>query len=256
MHDVILFLVGIVVGAMNAIAGGGTLLAFPVLLSAGIPAISANATSNIVVLPGNISAAFAYRRQLRKVPHNYLFLLIPTIIGAAMGAFILRHTPPHDFERIVPSLILFAVALFALQPLLYKQLHRYLEHPPQKNNRTKLPRTLGWALLPLAMYGGYFGAGFGFILLAFLGFTGLRAHLHRINALKNVAAVFVNLTSIICLFSGHFIDWRQGLIMASGNLIGGYSGAANAQKVSSHALRIAVIIIGVATATYLGLRSY
>ena len=244
------------VGAMNAIAGGGTLVAFPMLLTTGMSALAANATSNIVVLPGNLSSAYGYRKKLRKVPRKYILLLVPAIVGAAIGATVLRHTSSRDFENIIPGLILFAVALFAFQPFLYKQLQRYLVGPKRVHNKIKLPLPLGLALLPLTIYGGYFGAGLGFILLAFLGFTGLHEHIHRINALKNVLAVCVNLVSIICLFSAHLIDWRHGLIMAGGNLVGGYAGAVGAQKVSSDVLRVIVIVIGVSTAAYLGLRSY
>lgn len=256
MHDVILFLVGIIVGGMNAIAGGGMLVGFPVLLAVGLPALTANATANIVVLPGNISSAFGYRRLLRKVPRQYLLLLIPAIVGSAVGALILRHTSSNNFEHIIPGLIVFAVALFTFQPLLYNQLHRHL-HGPKRNRKNLRPLlVVGLALIPLAVYGGYFGAGFGFIMLAFLGFTGLHDHINRMNGMKNIITVCIAGTSLACLYSSHLIDWHHGLVMGAGNLIGGYYGAVGAQKVSSHALRIIVIIIGLGTATYLGLRSY
>jgi uncharacterized membrane protein YfcA len=256
VHDIILFLVGIAVGAMNAIAGGGTLVGFPVLLAVGLSPLIANATGSLAVLPGNVSAAFGYRRFLRKVPRSYLLLIIPALLGAAMGAIILRHTSSDDFESIIPFLIIFAVCLFAFQPLLYKQLHQHLHGPKRLRKQIKPILVIGLALFPLAIYGGYFGAGFGFITLAFLGFTRLHDHIHRINALKNIITVCVSLASIICLFSSHLIDWRYGLVMGAGNLIGGYSGSVGAQKVSSHTLRVIVIIIGIGTAAYLGLRSY
>ena len=110
-------------------------------------------------------------------------------------------------------------------------------------------------MFPLSIYGGYFGAGFGFIMLAFLGFTKIH-EIHQMNALKNLMAVCIAAASIVCLFSAHLINWRQGLVMGSGNLIGGYVGALGAQKFSSHAIRIIVIIIGVSTAVYLVVRNY
>jgi uncharacterized protein len=256
LHDIILFLVGIVVGVMNSIAGGGMLIGFPVLLAVGIPALTANATSNIIVLPGNISSAFGYRKKLRKVPKAYLILLIPAAIGAAIGALILRHTSSSSFEHLIPGLILFAVVLFAFQPLLYSQLHRHLIGPKRLRDNIQPLFIVGLAVIPLSIYGGYFGAGFGFIMLAFLGFTKLRDHIHRMNALKNVITVCIASVSLVCLYSSHLIDWRHGLVMGGGNLIGGYYGSIGAQKVSSHALRIIVIIIGLCTATYLGLRTY
>jgi uncharacterized membrane protein YfcA len=256
LHDIILFFVGILVGVMNAIAGGGMLIGFPVMLAVGLPPLIANATSNIVVLPGNISAAYGYRKLLRKVPRQYLLLLLPAIVGAAIGATILRHTSSNSFEHLIPGLILFAVVLFTFQPLLYNLLHNHLHGPKRLRNSLQPILIVGLALIPLAIYGGYFGAGFGFIMLAFLGFTKLRTHIHQMNALKNIITVFIAATSLACLYSSHLIDWRHGLAMGGGNLIGGYYGAIGAQKVSSHVLRIIVIIIGISTAIYLGLRTY
>ncbi|HEX4774630.1 MAG TPA: sulfite exporter TauE/SafE family protein [Candidatus Saccharimonadales bacterium] len=246
---------GIVVGVMNAIAGGGMLLGFPVMLAIGMPALIANATANIVVLPGNVASAYGYRKYLKRVPRYYLLLLIPATIGAAIGAIILRHTSFNSFEQLIPWLILFAVVLFAFQPLLYSQLQQHLHGPKNKRNVQSL-LTVGLALIPLAIYGGYFGAGFGFIMLAFLGFTGLHDHIHRMNALKNIITVCIAGASIVCLYSSHLIDWHHGLFMAAGNMLGGYYGSVGAQKIPSRALRIVVIIIGLVTAAYLGLRHY
>jgi uncharacterized membrane protein YfcA len=256
MHELILFLVGIIVGVMNSIAGGGMLIGFPVMLALGLPALSANVTANVVVLPGNMSSAFGYRRLLKKVPPIYLILLIPAALGAALGATILRHTSSAHFEHIIPLLIIFAVALFAFQPFLFAQLHKHLHGTKRMRNNLKPVLIVAVALFPLAIYGGYFGAGFGFVMLAFLGFTSLREHINRMNALKNLITVCIASISILILYSSHLINWHYGLFMGAGNLIGGYSGSGGAQKVSAQKLRIVVIIIGVCTATYLGLRSY
>lgn len=256
MQDITLFLVGLLVGAMNAIAGGGMLLGFPVLLSVGTPALVANATSYIVVLPGLVTSTWSYRKYFRRIPRSYALLLVPAVVGAAIGAVLLRHTSIHNFERLVPILIIFAVALFAFQPLLYQQLHRYLQAPKYLRNTWQPIVTISLAMLPLAIYGGYFGAGFGFIMLAFLGFTKLHNHIHRMTALKNVMALTISATALICLHGSHLIDWRHGLVMAAGSLFGGYFGAAGSQKVSSSALRIFVVIIGICTAAYLVIRTY
>ena len=256
MREIILFVTGIVVGSMNAVAGGGMLIGFPVLLALGLPALAANATANIIVLPGNIGAAYGYRKYLKKVPKSYLLLLIPAAIGAAIGATILRHTPSDSFEHLVPWLILMAVVLFAFQPALYSQLHQHLHGPKQTRRSLKPLLGIGLAILPLSIYGGYFGAGLGFIMLAFLGFTKLRDHIHQMNALKNVITVCIASMSIVVLYSSHLIDWRTGLVMAAGNLVGGYGSAVGIQKVSPHFIRVIVIIIGLGTTLYLGLRSY
>jgi uncharacterized membrane protein YfcA len=255
LKDVILFLVGIVVGAMNGIAGGGMLIGFPILLATGMPPLIANATSNIIILPGQITSAFGYRRYLRQIPRGYLMLAIPCIIGAAIGATILRHTSSGSFQKLVPGLIVFAVILFIFQPYLHVKVHRHM-HGPKKHRESLRPLLfISIAMLPLAIYGGYFGAGFGFIMLAFLGFTKLH-EIHQMNALKNLMAVSIAVVSIICLANSHLIDYRHGIFMAIGNGIGGYAGSIGAQKYSSHSIRIVVIVIGICTASYLVFRAY
>jgi hypothetical protein len=250
--EIVLVLAGLIVGAMNAIAGGGMLIGFPVLVALGIPPLIANATGNVVTWPGQLASAYGYRDYLRKVPRLYAWLILPIVLGAALGTVALRHTPAHEFQRMVPGLVLFGVALFAFQPLLHFHLHRHL----RGRAKTALPIfLLGLAMLPLSFYGGYFGAGYGFMMLAFLGFTSLH-DTHLMNAMKNVSALFLSGTSIICLYGSHLIDWRTGLTMAIGTTIGGYVGARGAQKVSSHWLRIFIIIVGLAAVAYLYLREY
>jgi len=256
MHDLTLFLVGLAVGAMNAIAGGGMLLGFPVLLASGMPALVANATANIVLLPSTLTAVYGYRKYLKRVPGVYLLLLIPALIGATIGAYILRHTPVSNFDDMVPWLILFAVVLFTFQPLLYNQLQQHLHGPKQLRKRIKPLFVVGLAVFPLSIYGGYFGAGFGFIMLAFLGFTKLHNHIHRMTALKNIIGTCIAGASTVVLLGSGLIDWHHGLVMAVGACLGAYAGATLSQKISSNVLRLLVIIIGFGTAAYLGLRSY
>jgi uncharacterized membrane protein YfcA len=181
-----------------------------------------------------------------------MWLILPIIAGATLGSLTLRFTPAHDFEHMVPGLVLFGVALFAFQPLLHFHLHRYV----RGRAKTVLPVVLlGIAIIPLSFYGGYFGAGYGFIMLAFLGFTNL-PDTHMMNAMKNVSAIFVSGTAVVCLYSAHMIDWRAGLVMGTGSAIGGYVGARGAQRVSSHWLRIAIITIGLCAVVYLGFKQY
>ncbi len=250
LKDVLLFLVGILTGGMNAIAGGGMLLGFPAMLAYGLPALTANATANIVVLPGQLASAFGYREYLRKTPKKYLWLLLPCAIGAPIGALLLRHTTGNQFERFVPWLILFAVGLFAFQPFLHLYLHKHMR---TRSKRVKPLVIIGLGLLPVTIYGGYFGAGLGFLMLAFLGFTKI-TDAHQINAMKNVAATVICIASIIVLAPGSFIDYHAGIVMGLGSTIGGYTGSRIAQRISSHSIRIAVITIGLVTATYLAIR--
>lgn len=250
--DILLLLVGFVVGVMNAVAGGGMLIGFPLLVALGLPPLVANATGPIVTMPGQISSAIGYRKYLRKVPKRYALLLIPVALGAAGGALTLRNTPADHFAKIVPVLVLFGVLLFAFQPLLHFHLHRHVS----KRLRRILPMLLlGIAMLPLSFYGGYFGAGYGFMMLAFLGMTSLH-DTHMMNAIKNVSAVVLALASILCLFGSHLIHWRYGLVMAVGATIGGYIGARGALKVPNHWLRAVIICIGLMAVAYLALTEY
>lgn len=254
LTDLVLIAVGIVVGAMNAIAGGGILIGFPVLMAAGLPALTANATSNLITLPGQLASAYGYKAYLKKVPKKYLILLLISAAGAAIGALTLRRTPAAHFEQLVPWLILFAVVLFAFQPLMHFHFHRHLGRAANSSAGWP-PAWIMLALVPLAIYGGYFGAGFGFVMLAFLGLTSLH-DIHKMNALKNLAAATIAGVSLICLYGAGLINWRAGLAMGLGTTIGGYSGARLAEHVSSHALRIGVIVVGLATAAYIALRPY
>lgn len=252
LTDVLLVALGALVGVMNAVAGGGMLVGFPVLVALGMHPLLANATGILAVLPGQFTSAVGYRNYLRKVPLRYAWLLLPCAVGAAAGSLTLRHTGLEHFARIVPALVLFGVALFAFQPLLHAQLHRHMK----RRSRKILPLyILGAALVPITFYGGYFGPGFGFIMLAFLGFTNLK-DAHMINAMKNMAAVFVAGAAILCLSGSGLIQWHQGILMACGCALGGYFGARGAQRVSSHWLRIVIICIGLAAVVYLGIHDY
>ena len=252
MHELIVFAVGIIVGAMNAIAGGGMLIGFPVLLAVGLSPLVANVTANVVLLPGQMTSAYSYRKYLKKLPSRYLLLLIPCLIGAAIGALLLRHTSSSQFQHLVPALIMFAVLLFTFQPFLQ---HHLRLHIAGKRGSDKRLLLIALAVLPTAIYGGYFGAGFGFIMLAFLSFTKLH-DLHQMNGLKNLAGMTIAAVCIVVLYSTHLINWPIGLAMAAGNGIGGYYGARMSQRFSSHAIRIVVIAIGLVCATYLCLRAY
>ena len=250
--DVVLLVAGFIVGAMNAIAGGGMLVGFPLLVGLGVPPLLANATSGVITLPGQLASAYGYRAYLRRVPLRYAWLLAPTVLGALAGTLTLRHTAADSFAKIVPLLVLFGVVLFAFQPLMHFHLHEHVKG----RSKAWLPIALiALAIVPISFYGGYFGAGYGFMMLAFLGLTNL-PDAHMMNGMKNVAATFVGITSIACLSGAHLIQWRTGLVMAVGSTLGGYFGARGAQKVSSNGLRIAIIVIGMAAVISLGIRQY
>lgn len=239
--DLLLVLIGLVAGVINSIAGGGMILGFPALIAAGVPALNANATANIVVLPGQLASAWGYRRELSKLPRRYLWLLVPAAIGSGIGALVLRRTSGGQFEHIAPYLIVLAIALFAAQPLLHKRGRR---------KKAGLPLAIiGLLVLAGSIYGGYFGVGFGFVTLAILSLAALPS-LHETNGLKNLLAAAIAAVDIIVLFHGHYIHWHTGIFMAAGNVVGGYLGARNAQRVPVPVVRFAVICLGIIVAAY------
>ncbi|HET9174453.1 MAG TPA: sulfite exporter TauE/SafE family protein [Candidatus Saccharimonadales bacterium] len=240
--DIVLIIIGLVAGIINSIAGGGMILGFPALIAAGVPALSANATANIVVLPGQLASAWGYRRELRKLPRRYLWLLLPVAIGSALGAVILRHTTGSQFEHVAPYLIVLAIALFAAQPFLHA-------HGRRSMQRGVPLLVIGLLLLVGSIYGGYFGVGFGFVTLAILSLTTLPS-IHEMNGLKNLLAACIAAVDIIFLFHGHYIYWHTGIFMAVGNIGGGYLGARFAQRVPVRMIRYAVICFGVIVAAY------
>jgi uncharacterized membrane protein YfcA len=252
LQDIFLLGAGFIVGSMNAIAGGGMLLGFPALLAYGLSALTANATGPLVVLPGQFTSALGYRDYLRKVPRKYAWLLVPCVVGAAIGATLLKHTTGDQFERIIPGLLFLAVGLFAFQPFLHAYLHKHMR---TRSKRVKPLVIIGLALLPVGIYGGYFGAGLGFIMLAFLGFTKIH-DIHQMNAMKNVAATLMCAVCIVVLSQSSLIQWHAGLVMATGSALGGYAGSRYARRVSSHAIRLFIIALGFVTAAYLAFRSY
>lgn len=250
MTEILLFLVGIAVGTMNSIAGGGMLLGYPAMLAVGMSPLVASATSHIVVVPGQIGAILGYRKYLRNISRLYFVMIIPCIVGAIIGASLLTRTSSEKFEDMVPFLLFLAVGLFIVQPFLH---FHFLGHLRSKSKRILPLIFMCLAIFPLAIYGGYFGIGFGFVMLSFLSFTRLH-DIHKINALKNVATLCIGLTSAIILSRTGLIDWQEGIIMSVGCAIGGYGGAHLAQRFSSHAIRITVIAIGVISVCYIAVK--
>lgn len=253
-NDLIILAAGIVVGTMNAIAGGGMLIGFPVLVALGVPPLVANVTSNIITPPGQLTAIGGYREYVKRIPARYALLFIPVVVGALCGALLLRHTSMESFAAHVPWLILFGVVLFAFQPIVHLHLNRHMRRKRYKH--TLLPLLLlGLAVIPISVYGGYFGAGYGFMMLAFLGLGNIH-EVHMLAAMKNMSAVVVSAISIVCLYGTGLIDWRVGTIMAIGTACGGYLGAHVGKRIPSHLLRVAVIAIGLGAASHLALQHY
>lgn len=239
-HILLLFIAGLIGGAINAIAGGGGIIMYPVLLAVGLPPIIANTTSSLVVWPGSLTSAYGFRKDLRKVPRSFLWLAIPCLFGSLLGSYILIHTNPTTFERLAPWLILSAVALLALQSRIHKFV---MSQTKTKNHRWQTLPLVILAAFPLALYGGYFGAGFGLMMLALLGFSGLK-NIYQMNGVKNLTGAVMAVVATIYFWHAGLINWPAGLTMAVGTTIGGYTGSRLTHRISAHLVHDLTVAIG------------
>lgn len=236
-------LAALAAGAINALAGGGTLITFPVLTFLGVPAVSANVTNTVALCPGYFGGTMAQANDLKDQKKRLWLLMPASIIGGVAGGFLLLQTGEKLFKDLVPYLILLACVLLAIQdPVRAWLVKRMGEH--QGANL----ESLTWLPVSLAsVYGGYFGAGLSVIVLSALGLT-LEDSLTRLNALKQAVAFAVNVAAaIFFLFSGHVL-WTVALIMAVGALLGGWAGGKLAGKIKPSMLRWTVVTIGVIVA--------
>jgi uncharacterized membrane protein YfcA len=236
----VLALAGLAAGAINAIAGGGSLISFPALLSVGYPAVAANVTNTVALVPGYLGGSLAYRPELVGQSQRVRALSVVSVGGGLLGSILLVSSPASLFRSIVPWLILFSCALLALQPTVARLVgsEQEADHHP-----TVL---LGVQFLA-AVYGGYFGAGLGVLMLAVLA-TFLHDTLQRLNALKGLLSLIINV--IAALFFALFgpVAWLPVLIMALASLLGGHLGVHLARRLSSRLLRAVVIAFGVIVA--------
>ncbi len=230
-------------GAINAVAGGGTIVTFPTLLAFGTPAIAANATSTLALVIGNIGSVFGYRRQMEPV-RPWLRRFVPvSIVGAVLGSWLLTVTSEKAFARLVPFLILFATVLFCVQGafrrLAVKAVAEEKAHVVQH-------RGVAGAIVFqffVAVYGGYFGAGIGILMLASLGFIGLQ-DIHEMNALKTILGGLINLVAAVWFVFAGLIHWPQAGVMTVGAFAGYYLGSHYSQKIPQARVRQIITAIG------------
>jgi hypothetical protein len=244
-NDAALAGVALLGGAINSVAGGGSFLTFPTLIFAGVPAISANATNNTAMWVGVLGSARGYREEIRAHRGILLPAILVSLAGALIGAVLLLKTPPTIFERLIPYLLLFATVVFALSPYFTK---------PHDGGRARSHSPIALALQFLvAIYGGYFGAGMGILMLAILGFSGL-PNMNAMNGIKNALAIVINGVAIVPFFIAGVINWPLALLMAVFATAGGYLGSRLFRRVPSKVTRVIVIAIGVAMTAYFFLR--
>ena len=239
-------------GMMNAMAGGGTILVFPTLIFLGQPSIVANATSTVGLLPGAAASMFGYRREVVTHGDWLKTLLAPSLLGGALGSVLLLRTPERAFARLAPLLVLFATVLFILQGLLARRRERLQAAEGLTENAAPPARGVSWkrwaAALALqfavAVYGGYFGAAVGILMLAILGFLGL-SDILAMNGLKNFFGMCINGIAAGSFILRGIVDWPSALIILGGAIAGGYGGARLARSIGREKARAAVVVIGV-----------
>jgi uncharacterized protein len=243
-HVLLLLLAGLGAGIFNGVAGGGSLISFPILLGLGYPALTANITNTIGIWPGYVASAAGFRREIGDQSRRLLHLTPVGLAGGVTGAVLLLTTPTSTFDDVVPWLVLGAGALFAAQPLLRRALDRGAAHPRER------PVVLVAGVFVASVYGGYFGAAMGVMFLAILGLA-LPLSLAHTSGLRTVLSMIVNGVAAVVFLVHGGLAWEAVGLLAAGSLAGGYAGARLALALPASALRVVVILIAVGTAVKL-----
>jgi uncharacterized protein len=237
---VAIFAAGGAAGTINTIVGSGTLLTFPVLLGFGYQPVTANVSNTIGLVPGSISGAIGYREELAGQGRRAFWLGLVSLVGGITGAVLLLTLPASAFKKIVPGFIAAALAFVVAQPWLTRRLARHHAHPLARHG--VLPLTL----LVIGVYGGYFGAAQGILLLGILGLA-LPESLQRINALKNVLAGLTNLVAgLVFVIAASHVSWLVAALLAVGSALGGQLGARFGRRLSPAVLRALIVAVGIA----------
>lgn len=234
---------GCAAGAINAVAGGGTLITFPVLLMFGTPPVLANATSTVGLVIGTAGSILGFRQHLKAI-RPWLWRFVPvSVLGAVFGSWLLTRTSDRQFSHLVPFLILFATVLFLLQGALRKR----AQSRGRGSDDGALSSPALWLAitfqLPVAIYGAFFGAGIGILMLAALGFMGM-THIHEMNALKNLLGSLINVVAALCFIGAGMVDWPKALALSVGALVGYYLGAHYSQRIPQQRVRHLIAAIG------------
>jgi uncharacterized protein len=252
LHTAIfLFFAGVLGGALNAVAGGGSFVAFPALLFTGVPPVPANATNTVALWVGVTASGGAYRNRLNLPRRVMLPLIATSIAGGLIGAFLLLKTPAHTFMHLIPWLMLAATLLFAAGKHLTVRFSGGLEHEAS----TAALVIASLFELVVAVYGGYFGGGLGIMNLAMLSALGM-TDIHAMNALKVVLGGVINGVAVITFIAARAVYWPQGIVTTLGAIVGGYYAAHYAQRLPQSWIRAFVILVGTGMTAYFFVRSY
>ncbi len=248
---IFLFGAGVIGGALNAVAGGGSFVAFPALLFVRVPPIQANATNTVALWTAAAASGSAYRRRLDVPRHVFIPLLIASFMGGLIGAYLLLKTPAHTFLEVLPWLTLGATLLFAFGRKLMPGRGSGLEHG---GSTAALVGAVLFQLV-VAVYGGYFGGGMGIVMLAMLAMLGM-TDIHSMNALKSVMGFVINGVAVVAFIVARAVYWKQGIPMIIGGILGGYVGAHYAQRVPPIWIRRFVVLVGTGMTIYFFVKTY
>jgi hypothetical protein len=238
-----------IAGTLNALAGGGSFISFPVLLFLRIPPVEANATNTVALWPGLAASTLAYLKRLDAPLRLLVPLLVTSVAGGWAGAFLLLKTPQHTFLRLVPWLLLGGTLLFAFGNSIRALVGKNAVIDDLRNMSTRAIVVGSIAELLVSVYGGYFGAGIGFVTLAMLALMGMR-DIHAMGAIRTLLAVAINAAAVVTFIAAHAVLWPQCAVMIAGSLAGGWFGAHFAQKADPRKVRALVIGIGITMTAY------
>ena len=240
MHLAIAAVAAFLAGGINSVAGGGTLITFPTLMALGLPPVIANATNTVAIWPGSLGSLWGFRREFRQTEARMRWLVVPSIIGGASGALLLRYTPPTVFERMVPFLILSATLMFMARA----SVQRFIRSSHAETHHSAKWFLLGMVFqLLVGLYGGYFGAGISIMMLSALSIFGM-TDLLQMNALTSLFSLCINGIAALLFIWAKMIFWPYVLLMAIASILGGYLAAGVARKIGSDRVRVFVIIVG------------
>ncbi|GAA2432893.1 sulfite exporter TauE/SafE family protein [Mycolicibacterium llatzerense] len=244
-----MLLAGVAAGVINAVVGSGSLITFPVLMAVGYPPLVANMSNSVGLVPGNFTGAYGYRHELGGQSARIVRLGAVSLVGAIVGAVLLLKLPPGAFTAVVPWLILLAGVLVLVQPLLRRALDA--RRGTERTTDHAVPLYLG--IFGCAVYGGYFGAAQGIIMMALFGLF-VSEDLQRLNGVKNISVGLVNSVAAIIFIVVGQVAWLPALLLAVGSTIGGYIGAKIGRRLPPNALRACIVVVSVVAFTVMMLR--
>lgn len=239
---------GVAAGTINTVVGSGTLITFPVLLAFGFPPVVATMTNAVGLVPGSVSGTWGYRRELKGQWPRLRWQVPGSLIGSIIGAFLLLHLPEQSFKKIVPVLLVLALSLVILQPRIQVWARRRAARGGRDHARLTPGQLTALVIgtFLTGIYGGYFAAAQGIVLVGIMGAL-LTESMQRLNAAKNLLSLIVNCVAALTytLVAFHRIDWAAAGLLATGTLIGGFCGAHVGRKLSPLALRVLIVTLGV-----------